>query len=101
MRQDLDALTFAKNGGIPVGMSSIFAKARAQEICADRRRESLILGNTLFSVIWPSGWVLESIPVLDVFDFGGPSWHALSQDRTDDAHHPGYRVERKLARTLL
>ena len=44
MRQDLDALTFAKNKGIPVGMLSIFAKARSQEICADRRRESPILG---------------------------------------------------------
>jgi len=41
MRQDLDALTFAKNGSKPVGMSSIFANARAQEIDANRRRDSL------------------------------------------------------------
>ncbi len=51
MRQDLDALTFAKNGGIPVGMSSIFAKARAQEIGADRLQESLTLGSVIAEAI--------------------------------------------------
>ena len=50
MRQDLDALTFAKNVGIPVGMSGIFAKSRAQKIGADRRRESLNLGSNWLNI---------------------------------------------------
>jgi hypothetical protein len=37
MWEDLDALVVAKNGGIPFGMSSIFATTRAQELGADRQ----------------------------------------------------------------